>query len=323
MSVVTPRVSVIIPVYNGGRFLGEAIASVLAQTYGDWELIVVDDGSTEDVEPVIAPYGSRLRYVRQENQGVAVARNRGLELARGEFITFLDQDDWFEPDKLAVQVAALQESPHLGMVHSGWFVVDAEGRRLSTVNPREGIPELDLAAWLLWKPVFLGAMLFRRSGLEMVGGFDKTLEKTPDVALVLQLILKGCQGDWVSRPTVSYRQHPSNASRETRVQVRECEQILDEIFADPHLPPEVRGLESQARYNNLVWSAWRLYSTGEFSLMTDYLRKSLAYGQQSRTETVLDWLRWFERYEAEYGQIFDGKQLSTSWEWQRILKQLF
>ncbi|WP_246198802.1 glycosyltransferase family 2 protein [Sodalinema gerasimenkoae] len=315
MSVVKPRVSVIIPVYNGGRFLGEAIASVLAQTYTDWELIVVDDGSTEAIEPLIAPYGSRLRYIRQENQGVAVARNRGLEVARGEFIAFLDQDDWFEPDKLEVQVAALQESPHLGMVHSGWFVVDAAGERLSTVNPREGIPELDLAAWLLWKPVFLGAMLFRRSCFEGVGGFDKKLEKTPDVALVLRLILKGCQGDWVSRPTVSYRQHQTNASRETRVQVRECEQILDEMFAHPHLPPEVRGLESQARYNNLVWSAWRLYSTGEFSLMRDYLRKSLAYGHQSRTETVLDWLRWFERYEAEYGGRFNTADLGQYSEW--------
>ncbi|USR91773.1 glycosyltransferase family 2 protein [Phormidium yuhuli AB48] len=309
MSVVKPQVSVIIPVYNGGRFLGEAIASVWAQTYTDWELIVVDDGSTEAIEPLIAPYGSRLRYIRQENQGVAVARNRGLEVARGEFIAFLDQDDWFEPDKFEVQVAALQESPHLGMVHSGWFVVDAAGERLSTVNPREGIPELDLAAWLLWKPVFLGAMLFRRSGFEEVGGFNKKWEKTPDVALVLQLILKGYRADWVSRPTVSYRQHPGNASRETRVQVRECKQILDEMFAHPHLPPEVRGLESQARYNNLVWSAWRLYSTGEFSLMTDYLRKSLAYSEQSRTETILDWLRWFEQYEAEYGQVFDYKIL--------------
>ncbi|KPQ39001.1 MAG: Glycosyltransferases involved in cell wall biogenesis [Phormidium sp. OSCR] len=322
MSVVNPRVSVIIPVYNGGRFLGEAIASVLAQTYGDWELIVVDDGSTEAIEPVIAPYGSRLRYVRQENQGVAVARNRGLELARGEFIAFLDQDDWFERDKLGVQVAALQESPHLGMVHSGWFVVDAEGRRLSTVNPREGIPELDLAAWLLWKPVFLGAMLFRRSGFEAVGGFDKTLEKTPDVALVLQLILKGCQAAWVSRPTVSYRQHPSNASRETRVQVRECERILDEIFADLHLPPEVRALEEQARYNNLVWSAWRLYYSREFLSMTEYLKKSLLYAPNSRTETVLDWLHWFEQYEAEYGKRLNTAELIMSPTWSTLISNM-
>jgi glycosyltransferase involved in cell wall biosynthesis len=322
MSVVNPRVSVIIPVYNGGRFLGEAIASVLAQTYTDWELIVVDDGSTEAIEPVIAPYGSRLRYIRQENQGVAVARNRGLEVAQGEFIAFLDQDDWFEPDKLEVQVAALEESPHLGLVHSGWFVVDAAGERLSTVNPREGIPELDLAAWLLWKPVFLGAMLFRRSCFEEVGGFDKTLEKTPDVALVLQLILRGCQADWVSRPTVSYRQHPGNASRETRVQVRECERILDEMFTHPHLPPEIRRLESQARYNNLVWSAWRLYYSREFVSMTEYLKKSLLYAPKSRTEIVLDWLRWFEKYEAEYGKQLNTAELMMSSTWSNLLNNM-
>ncbi len=319
MSVVAPRVSVIIPVYNGGRFLGEAIASVLAQTYGDWELIVVDDGSTEDVEPVIAPYGSRLRYSRQENQGVAVARNRGLELARGEFIAFLDQDDWFEPDKLEVQVTALQESPHLGMVHSGWFVVDAAGERLSTVNPREGIPELDLAAWLLWKPVFLGAMLFRRSGFEGVGGFDKTLEQAPDVDWVLRLALMGCESAWVPRMTVHYRQHEGNASRAVQRQVRECERILDRVFRESQSSAEICHLEAQARYNNLVWSAWRLYRVGQLALMRDYLGRSLRYRSQSKTETILDWIHCLERYEQEYGTRLNIEHLMDSVEWQDLI----
>ncbi|MFO8039016.1 MAG: glycosyltransferase [Sodalinema sp.] len=319
MSVVKPRVSMIILVYNGGRFLGEAIASVLAQTYTDWELIIVDDGSTEAIEPVIAPYGSRLRYIRQENQGVAVARNRGLEVARGEFIAFLDQDDWFEPDKLGVQVAALQESPHLGMVHSGWFVVDAAGARLSTVNPREGIPELDLAAWLLWKPVFLGAMLFRRSCFEGVEGFDATFEQAPDVDLVLRLALTGYESAWVPQTTVHYRQHEENASRAAQRQVHECERVLDRIFHQPQYAAEIGHLEFQARYNNLVWGAWRLYRVGQLAAMREFLLRSLQYRSQSKTEVILNWIHCFERYEREYGIELNIQYLMKALNWQDLI----
>lgn len=100
-----PRVSVIIPTYNRREYVQEAIDSALAQTFTDYEIIVIDDGSTDGTsEALQARYGNRIHYEWQENQGESVARNRGIELARGEYIAFLDSDDLWHPEKLAKQI---------------------------------------------------------------------------------------------------------------------------------------------------------------------------------------------------------------------------
>ncbi|MFS8117396.1 MAG: glycosyltransferase family 2 protein, partial [Microcoleus sp.] len=125
MSAAThaPQVSVIIPAYNGDRYIVQAVESVFAQTYTNWEIIVVDDGSTDETHQVLQPYLDKIRYIYQENRGVAAARNRGIQEAKGEFIAFLDQDDFFLPDKLAAQIALFRQQPSLGIVNSGWRLV--------------------------------------------------------------------------------------------------------------------------------------------------------------------------------------------------------
>jgi len=113
MTDENPLVSVIIPVYNGGRYLRAALESVFAQTYRPFEVIVVDDGSADD-SGVIAQSFPEVRYIYQTNQGVAAARNNGLEAARGEYFAFLDQDDLWAPEKLKLQVEYLLSHPEVG-----------------------------------------------------------------------------------------------------------------------------------------------------------------------------------------------------------------
>jgi glycosyltransferase involved in cell wall biosynthesis len=125
-----PRVSAAIITHNRARYLADAITSVLAQTVTDLELIVVDDGSTDETPDVVAPYLDRIRYVRQERRGKAAARNAAVELARGELIAFCDSDDSWYPDRLERQLAALELQPHAGMVHGHVDVVDSAGRPL-------------------------------------------------------------------------------------------------------------------------------------------------------------------------------------------------
>lgn len=110
-----PKVSVIISVYNGERYLAEAIDSVLAQTYQDFELILIDDGSTDRTKEIIQSYPT-IRYFYQENQGVAAARNLGVAQSRGDYLTFLDADDLWLPEKLALQIEAFAGNPHLDIV---------------------------------------------------------------------------------------------------------------------------------------------------------------------------------------------------------------
>jgi glycosyltransferase involved in cell wall biosynthesis len=116
---MNPLASVIVPVYNGARFLRAALDSVLAQTYRPVEIVVVDDGSTDVSPGVIASYGDRVRSLRQANSGVAAARNAGIRAASGELIALLDQDDWWLPGKMAAQVERFAADPGLGLVHTG------------------------------------------------------------------------------------------------------------------------------------------------------------------------------------------------------------
>jgi glycosyltransferase involved in cell wall biosynthesis len=113
-----PRVSVIIPTFNCARFLGRAIETALTQTYRDYELIVVDDGSTDETREVVASFGSKLRYLYQPNGGVYSARNLALSSANGELVAYLDADDMWYPHKLDTQVAFLDAHKECGLVHS-------------------------------------------------------------------------------------------------------------------------------------------------------------------------------------------------------------
>jgi glycosyltransferase involved in cell wall biosynthesis len=123
----TPRVSVLIPTYNRADMICEAIDSVLAQSFQDFEIVVIDDGSTDDTRAKLARYGDRIRYEYGPNEGAASARNRGFRAARGEYVCILDSDDQYYPHKLAMQVEHLDTRPDTVMVYSDFSAFDAQG----------------------------------------------------------------------------------------------------------------------------------------------------------------------------------------------------
>ena len=314
------KVSVIIPAYNCDRYIEDAIASVWAQTYTDYELIIVDDGSTDNTAQVIKGYGDRINYIYQTNQGVAQARNRGLGAAKGKYIAFLDQDDFFYPEKLASQVKLMEQKPHLGMIGSGWDIVNSQGKAIDTVRPWENSRQLDIQDIIVWKPVFLGAMLFSHAWLKQTHGFDPRLEQTPDVDLVLRLAAIGCPAYWLKDATVGYRQHESNASGNTLLQAQELNSMLERFFSNSTLKPQVKALENSSRYQSLVWSAWRLYSTGNITAMTDYLAKSCNFSNKPPTQTVMHWIKSFKSLSEQYGETVDIATLCQSQQWQNLIE---
>lgn len=158
-----PLVSVIIPVHNGGRYLGAALESVFAQTYHPFEVIVVDDGSTDD-SGVIAQSFPEVNYIHQSNQGVATARNNGLEAARGEFFAFLDQDDLWTTEKLKLQVAHLLSHPDVGYtLTQQQFFLDP-GATIPAWFRKELLSDAH-TGWVL------GTLVVRRTAFEKVGNF--------------------------------------------------------------------------------------------------------------------------------------------------------
>jgi glycosyltransferase involved in cell wall biosynthesis len=313
-----PRVSVIIPAYNCDRYITQAIDSVLSQDYWAYEVVVVDDGSTDTTPQKLADYGSRIRVIRQKNQGVSAARNRGIEEARGELVAFLDADDYFLPHKLAHQVLQFEAYPPVGIVHSGWQRIDQSGTPLIDVTPWKDVPELTLEHWLRWKPVLPSAMMFRRHWLEACGGFDHRFSQAEDTDLVLRLATMGCLAVWLPEVTVCYRQHPQNASHSGIAQVRAIATILDELYQRPDLPPSVQRLERQIRYNTLVWSAWYLYKTQQYSELVDVLKTAWAFRLYPPVATLTNWIESFAEFSRRSGESFNADRLGRSPQWQQL-----
>jgi glycosyltransferase involved in cell wall biosynthesis len=183
-----PLVSVVIPLYNGGAYIGETIAGVLAQSYSPYEIIVIDDGSTDGGGGVVEAYGERLRYHRQANQGVCAARNWGVSLARGPLIAFLDQDDLWAPEKLERCVAALEGDPDACLAYSLWdeLVPDEGGW---AVRPGPALSPSGIA----WKDLLLGtcplpsAVVVRKEAFDACGGFCRWRTPCQDMELWLRM----------------------------------------------------------------------------------------------------------------------------------------
>ena len=317
---VESTISVIIPTYNCDRYIVQAVESVLQQQDCQYEVIVIDDGSTDSTQEVLQPYQDRIRYIRQQNQGVAAARNHGIDLAQADIIAFLDADDYFLPNKLALQGAIFAKRPDLGIVHSGWQRVDAQGNKLLDICPWEKIPELTLETWLHHKPVLPSAMMFRREWLQYVGGFDPRFPPAEDTDLVLKLALKGCKSTWLRQITVCYRQHEQSAMHKGLPQARSLSAVTDNFFAQPDLPDTVRLAEQAVRYGTLVWTAWYLYYTGNQDEMVKYLQQAWDYRPFAAIETVINWTDSFAEFAQNWGVEFDVNVLTNSPEWRQLMK---
>jgi len=206
--MTAPRVSVVIPTYRRAGFLREAVDSALAQTVQDAEVIVVEDGS-RDAEEVLRPLGARVRYAWQPNQGAAAARNLGAELAAGEWLAFLDDDDLWLPDKLARQLAHVEGAPEIGLVHTAYFHQTDGGRRLAPRFSRRGPIPTGWVTDALFADNFIltSSTLVRRRAFAAVGGFDTRYVRAQDYDLWLRLSCEHRFG-FVADPLAVYRIHP-------------------------------------------------------------------------------------------------------------------
>ena len=211
------RVSVVIPLYNQAAFVGDALDSVFAQTYCDYEVIVVDDGSTDDSQSRVAAYGPRVCLVQAKHTGTSAALNQGIARAKGQFIAWLSADDWFAPEKLALEVdlfdREVTDRPDLALVYTDFYSVDEAG----TILRRETPPSYpDRATWfetLVETGCLINGSttLILRSALERVGGFDESLPQSHDYDMWIRLT-QSYDFAHIPLPLVYYRIHPHSLS---------------------------------------------------------------------------------------------------------------
>jgi glycosyltransferase involved in cell wall biosynthesis len=270
--MIGPAVSVVIPAYNYARFLPRALASVMAQSLGDFEVVIVDDGSTDETPLVVRPFlaDGRVRYHRIANGGPSRARNAGIDLARGGRVAFLDADDFWMADKLEKQCARFCREPSLGVVHTRRRLVDEQGLELEWREPapRRGMV---LEALLTGNFLCLSSCMVSRQVFDRVGVFDESLSQAEDYDLWLRAA-EHFPFDFVDEPLVCYRVGHESLSRHMEVRVRSIKRILKRFLdrqADRsnHIRSLVErkwagtcsefalSLRSQSRLRALIWYA--------------------------------------------------------------------
>ncbi len=290
-----PTVSVIIPAYNQGRFLGDAIESVLAQTYPDFEILAVDDGSTDDTAVVAQSYTDpRVRYIYKENGGLSSARNAGLRQAAGEYISYLDSDDCFLPAKLTRLVGELEANPQIGLVAGQALLIDEHGRQLGKLFDRP-LPE-NPAGLLLGNPLHVGSVLLRREWQERAGFFDETLRSYEDWDMWLRLALAGCRMSYAPEPVSLYRFHSAQMTRDGRQMTAATFAVLDKLFNKFEMPDEWQALRDKAYSRAHLRGAAQAYRAGAYAEGRKHLAQAaalapdlLAEDGQLLADTIAAW----------------------------------
>lgn len=242
-----PTISVIVPAYNSQNTILETIASIQKQTFTDFELIVINDGSSdrtlELIQTVLDP---RLKVASYENGGVSVARNCGISLATGEYITFIDADDLWTPDKLELQLAALHQHPAAGVAYSWTCFMDRQGKFFHDDRPIYFAG--NVYAELLKTNFLLSGSnpLIRRTALADVGKFDPTLTHAEEWDLYLRLAAKY---DFVVVPKtqIFYRQTAGSASAKIEVMEKDAIRVIDRAFQ--LAPAQLQDLKNQSLAN--------------------------------------------------------------------------
>jgi GT2 family glycosyltransferase len=291
----SPRVSIIIPCYNTAHLVSETLQSVFKQTYNDYEVIVVNDGSpdTPELERVLTPWLDRVVYVKTENYGLAGARNNGIRASRGELIALLDSDDLWEPNYLDVQVRELDKDPTVDIVSPGSFDFENDPETGAVCpNPRG---EVTFASLVQGTRGVMVSVLARRSALERAGLFDDTLRSCEDFDMWLRCLKSGSRIFHHAEVLVRYRRRKDSLSSEPVWMLDNAIKVLQKANASLPLTQEERKLTEAAivRFegNQLFEEGKRAFLQGDIPAAIDCLKQANTRLHSLRIRMIVSLLR--------------------------------
>ena len=269
-----PAVSVVIATYNRANLIGETLDSILAQDFQDFELIVIDDGSSDNTREIIAPYRSRVRYVYQPNRGPSAARNRGVELAAGNWISIQDSDDLAAPDHLSVLYDGVRRRPDCAMVFAnGAYLGGAEHNRRTIIPTAKSrrLSEAGVGIGDLFDKslVRLQAALIATQAYRELGGHDESLRICMDLDLSFRLIMRFPVA-YLDRVVFFYRKHEGNIGRNEELRLTENIRVIEALIRNYPEAVQILGRRSISRrlayrYYRLAKGRWQRRETASAS----------------------------------------------------------
>jgi teichuronic acid biosynthesis glycosyltransferase TuaG len=269
------QVSALIPTYNRATDVKRALDSVLSQTFPVAEIIVVDDGSTDNTREVVASFGDRVRYIYKKNAGLSAARNTGIQAATGEWIAFLDSDDWWFPDKIRLQAEALHRHPGAALAYTTGWAISANGTReiLRPVDPARLWPALRHSNQLTGGP---SSVMIRRDVVLAEGGFNESLVMGEDWDLWVRLVRKYSFA-FVPEPVTAITITPHSMSQNPERTVAGAERMLEGPLLD--------GLRGAGR---LIWRR-RIRAAQIFHAAVTAREIDHAYGRRLLVRSLMQW----------------------------------
>lgn len=248
-----PFVSVLLATYNDAPYIEHAVNSILEQSYDHFELIIIDDGSTDRTPASIEPYGrdNRVSIINQTNEGLAGARNAGLAVAKGEFIAFCDGDDLWHRDKLKLQIPVLANAPDAGLVHTARTAIDENGNAISRAHKRSGriIVEKNTTQSLLHRNYICGSSsLIRRECFDQIGLFDTRFRLSCDHQLFLRMSTR-YKFVYLDEELYLYRKHSAQANSNRSLRDEYRERVLKD-FAE-HFPDAISRKDFDIAFANI------------------------------------------------------------------------
>jgi glycosyltransferase involved in cell wall biosynthesis len=273
-----PTVSVVLATYNRSNLLPKAIESVLQQTFPDFELIIVDDGSTDNTAEIVSRYPDpRINYQPVKHGERSRARNIGIQLSRGHYIAFLDSDDWYLPDKLKDQVQILQSHPECGMTLGDWQIVNGSGEVIQEMRPWENYRDASLTVedWLFHTSATPITVLIKREWFERGLSFDPSLYMSEDIELWMRLSLSGCKIIWTRSMIAVVLAHETNSLRDWPKVYAGRMEFLNRIFENPAVNLAIKASQDEIYARFHLGLAWLAFDSGLLAEGANELEKAI------------------------------------------------